>query len=167
MRLRIDVAAGEQLLRLVDLLAGRRPGRRELVRVAEAAMATADLGDALLVREDLGVLQLALHLGEGALDLCDEAFHACPQGIAAGPVAPTVAAAVGAPSDRLRTLPDMPVEHEERMLEAARTAADAWSELLGVAVTPDLVLLGTLFAVAPAQRPATEALVRRLAALAA
>ncbi len=61
----------------------------------------------------------------------------------------------------------MPVEHEERMVEAARSAADAWTELLGVEVTPDLVLLGTLFVVKPSERSATEALVRRLTELAA
>lgn len=53
------------------------------------------------------------------------------------------------------------------MVDAAREAAAAWSELLGVDVTPDLVLLGALFVVQPSQRPATEQLVRRLAERAA
>jgi hypothetical protein len=56
----------------------------------------------------------------------------------------------------------MPVEQLERMEEIARAAACAWSERLGIAVTPDIIVLGALFAVPPEMRRAVEALADHL-----
>jgi hypothetical protein len=56
----------------------------------------------------------------------------------------------------------MPVDQLERMEEIARAAAGAWSERLGVQVTPDIVALGALFAVPPELRRAVEALAEHL-----
>jgi hypothetical protein len=56
----------------------------------------------------------------------------------------------------------MPVEQLERMEEIARAAACAWSERLGIVVTPDIIVLGALFAVPPEMRRAVEALADHL-----
>jgi|SoiMethySBSTD1v2_1073268.scaffolds.fasta_scaffold2217323_2 hypothetical protein len=56
----------------------------------------------------------------------------------------------------------MPVEQLERMEEIARAAACAWSERLGIVVTPDIIVLGALFAVSPDLRGAVEALAEHL-----
>ena len=56
----------------------------------------------------------------------------------------------------------MPVDQLERLEEIARSAAVAWSQRLGVAVTPDIVALGALFAVPPDLRDAVEALAAHL-----
>ena len=56
----------------------------------------------------------------------------------------------------------MPVDQLERLEEIARAAAVAWSQRLGVAVTPDIVALGALFAVPSDLRGAVEALAAHL-----
>jgi hypothetical protein len=56
----------------------------------------------------------------------------------------------------------MPVEQLERMEEIARAAARAWSERLGIVVTPDIIVLGALLAVPPDMRRAVEALAEHL-----
>ena len=66
------------------------------------------------------------------------------------------------PSDALSRLGSMPVEQLERMEEIARAAACAWSERLGIVVTPDIIVLGALLAVPPEMRRAVEALAEHL-----
>ena len=56
----------------------------------------------------------------------------------------------------------MPVEQLERLEEAARAAAWAWSDRLGVEVTPDVIALGALFVVPPELQFAVDALAEHL-----
>jgi hypothetical protein len=56
----------------------------------------------------------------------------------------------------------MSVDQLERMEEIARAAAGAWSERLGIEVTPDIIVLGALLAVPQEMQGAVEALAEHL-----